>query len=41
MKLRMHFVLILSENTHVRIQIYQEFYHCNNYIANERRHALS
>jgi hypothetical protein len=26
-------------NTHVRIKIYREFYHCIIYIANEGRHV--
>jgi hypothetical protein len=29
----------LFVNTHVRIKIYREFYHCIIYIANEGRHA--
>ena len=29
----------LFVNTHVRIKIYREFYHCIIYIANEGRHV--
>jgi hypothetical protein len=29
----------LYVNTHVRIKIYREFYHCIIYIANEGRHV--
>ena len=31
-------VINLSDNTHVWIEIYQEFYHCFVYIANEGCH---
>ena len=31
-------VLHFSGNTHVRIKIYREFYHCIIYIANEGYH---
>jgi hypothetical protein len=30
----------LFDMTHVRIKIYQEFYHCIVYIANEGRHNI-
>ena len=38
MKSHRNDVLNLSYNAHMRIKIYQEFYHCIIYIANEGRH---
>jgi hypothetical protein len=32
-------VINLFVNTHVRIKIYREYYHCIVYIANERIHV--
>jgi hypothetical protein len=29
----------MSDNTHMQIKIYQEFYHCIIYIANEGHHV--
>ena len=29
-----------SDNTHLRIKIYREFYHCIVYIANKERHII-